>query len=203
MDRWRQWGHIPSIDNSHLTGRTRAWLDRFACGCTTAVSLSSTGATAANPSSAPTTTGTALPAASANSPGLEWQKVLVRHGDWTRDAVVFVAVLRVGWTDCRVEVWRRVKGRSGSRNGEPGTRHARGDPAALRSNREAEDVTSLPLRLQLCECRRLQPEGLGAGSQYGVAKRTPGMDVKSISTPDGLQRVLKLLRDRDRLVLHC
>ena len=30
-------------------------------------------------------------------PGLEWQKVLVRYGDWTRDAVVCVAVRLGGW----------------------------------------------------------------------------------------------------------
>ncbi len=74
-----------------------ARLDRFARGYATAVNLSSTGATAANISSPPTTTGTAFPAASPNCPGLEWQKVLVRHGDWTRDAVAFVAVRRGGW----------------------------------------------------------------------------------------------------------
>jgi len=32
-----------------------------------------------------------------NSPGLEWQKMLVRHGDKTRDAVVNVAVRFGGW----------------------------------------------------------------------------------------------------------
>jgi hypothetical protein len=35
----RQWGHILSIDNSQLIGRNRAWLDRFSCGCPTAVNL--------------------------------------------------------------------------------------------------------------------------------------------------------------------
>ena len=94
----RQWGHILSIDNGHLTGRNRAGLDRFACGYATAVSLSSTGATAANVSPLPTTTGAAFPAASPNSLGLEWQKALVRHGDWTRVAVVYVAVRLGGWT---------------------------------------------------------------------------------------------------------
>jgi hypothetical protein len=40
---------------------------------------------------------------------LERQKALVRHGDWTRDAVVYVAeawrveALGVGWTNCRIE----------------------------------------------------------------------------------------------------
>ena len=29
--------------------------------------------------------------------GVEWQDALVRHGDWTRDAVVFVAVRHGGW----------------------------------------------------------------------------------------------------------
>ncbi len=29
--------------------------------------------------------------------GVEWQEALVRHGDWTRDAVVYVAVKRGGW----------------------------------------------------------------------------------------------------------
>ncbi len=74
-----------------------AWLDRFSWGYATAINLSSTGATAANISSPPTTTGTAVPAATPNSPELEWQKELVRHGDRTRDAVVFVAVRLGGW----------------------------------------------------------------------------------------------------------
>lgn len=32
-----------------------------------------------------------------NSPGLVWQKALVRHGERTRDAVVYVAVRLGGW----------------------------------------------------------------------------------------------------------
>jgi hypothetical protein len=45
----------------------------------------------------PTTTGIAFPAASPNSPGLDWKKALVRLGAWTRDAVVFLAVRLGGW----------------------------------------------------------------------------------------------------------
>ncbi len=75
-----QWGHILSIDNSRRIGRIRAWMDRFACAGPTVVSLSSTGATAENASSAPTTFGAAF-ACCPNSPGGD-------HGGWTLSEVV-------------------------------------------------------------------------------------------------------------------
>jgi len=73
-DIGKQWDHIPSIDNSGRIGRISTWLDRFLCVGPRAVSLSSTGATPANVSSAPTTTGAAF-ASCPNSPGGV-------HGGW-------------------------------------------------------------------------------------------------------------------------
>jgi len=118
----KQWGLILSIDNSDWAGKDRVWLNGYRCGCPTAGATLSNGAISTKASSAPAAVGTACSAACPNLPGLEWEEALVRHGDWTREAVVRLGGRRLWeWAGRMVGVKESaavqgVKFRSSSRN---------------------------------------------------------------------------------------